>query len=249
MVENTQTSGESTFIFGPFEFDSTRRVLIRAGKPLRVGSRAREILLTLLESAGTAVKKRALIARVWPDTVVEEGTLRVHVAKLRKLLGEVRNGPQYIENINGIGYRFSELVTGTTKAPLRGCSHGITSKHFVTIGGSGGTGKTAIALVTAQQSLPSHIDGVRIIDLGSLTDGALIPAVLAATLGLDSGAQDPMRQIATFLKHKRLLILLDNCEHVVHDAADVAEQLLSVANVPLAFTRMRPVSSVGTRSC
>jgi hypothetical protein len=216
---------------------------MRAGSPLRVGSRAREVLLTLLESAGTIVKKRTLFARVWPDTLVEEGTLRVHVAKLRRILGDGRNGPQYIENVNGIGYRFSEWVTGPAKLPHRGGSHGITSKHFVTIGGSGGTGKTAIALATGRRSLRSHPDGVRIVDLGSLTDGALIPTVLAATLGLDSGARDPMRQIATFLKDQRLLILLENCEHVVHDAADIAEQLRSAANVPLAFARMRPVSS------
>jgi DNA-binding winged helix-turn-helix (wHTH) protein len=234
MVENTQTSGAATFIFGPFEFDSTRRVLMRGGEPLRLGSRSREVLLTFLESAGTIVTKRTLITRVWANTPVEEGALRVHVARLRKLLGDGRNGVRYIENINGIGYRFSELVTRTTKAPHRGGAHGITSKHFVTIGGTRGTGKIAIALATAQQSLPSYIDGVRIIDLGSLTDGASIPAVLAATLGLDSGAQDLMRQIAAFLKHERLLILLENCEHVVHDAAAVAEQLVSVANVPLA---------------
>jgi DNA-binding winged helix-turn-helix (wHTH) protein len=226
MVMSTQTSSEATFFFGPFEFNSTRRVLMRAGSPLRLGSRAREVLLTLLESAGTIVRKRTLIARVWPDTLAEEGTLRVHVAKLRRLLADGRNGPQYIENINGIGYRFSEWVTGPTKLPLRGGSHGTTSKHFVTIGGSGGTAKKAIALATGRQSLSSYAGGVRIVDLGSLTDGALIPAVLAATLGLNSGARDPMREIASFLQDQRLLILLDNCEHVAHDAADIAEQLL-----------------------
>jgi DNA-binding winged helix-turn-helix (wHTH) protein len=242
MVKSTQTSGGSTFVFGPFEFHPTRRVLMRAGKSLRIGSRAREVLLALLESAGTIVKKRTLIARVWPDTIVEEVALRVHVAELRKLLGDGRNGPRYIENISGIGYRFAELVTGPTKLPYRDFSHGVTSKHFVTIGGPAGAGKSAIALATAQHSQPSYADGVRIIDLGSLTDGALIPAVLAATLGLTSGAQDPMRQIAASLQDKRLLILLDNCEHVAQDAANIAQQLLIASNVPLAFPRMRPVS-------
>src|ERR1700733_8791474 len=98
MVESTYTALESPFIFGPFEFHPTQRLLSRAGKPIRVGSRARELLLALLENAGTVIKKRTLLERVWPHTVVEDGTLRVHIADLRKILGNGPNGPHYIEN-------------------------------------------------------------------------------------------------------------------------------------------------------
>ena len=112
---STPTSGESPFVFGPFEFDPAQRVLMRAGKPLRIGSRAREILLVLLENAGTIVKKRALIERVWSNTIVSEGAMRVHIAQLRKLLGDAQDGPRYIENVNAIGYRFSALVTRPAK--------------------------------------------------------------------------------------------------------------------------------------
>jgi DNA-binding winged helix-turn-helix (wHTH) protein/DNA-binding MarR family transcriptional regulator len=73
---------------------------------LRLGSRAREILVALVERAGEVVKKRELMERVWPDTIVEEGALRVHIAALRKALGEGETGMRYVENVTGRGYRF-----------------------------------------------------------------------------------------------------------------------------------------------
>jgi predicted ATPase/DNA-binding winged helix-turn-helix (wHTH) protein len=248
-------------------------LLTRAGKPLRLGSRARTVLLALVESAGTIVSKRALMARVWPNTIVEEGTLRVHVAELRKLLSDGRNGPRYIESISGAGYRFAALVTRPAQPywdpspnvmtkelaglpvawngaigraeTVSGLAGRLPSKRFVTIVGPGGVGKTTIALATANQLQPSYADGIRFIDLGSLTDGALIPVVLASALGVASAAQNPMQQIAAFLKDKRMLILLDNCEHVVHHAALVAEQLLSASNVHVLATSREPLRAGG----
>lgn len=124
MFDSSQILGESVFVFGPFEFDPTQRVLLRAGQRLAIGSRAREILLALLENAGAIVRKQALIDRVWPDTVVEEGTLRVHIATLRKLLADGRNERRYIENINGFGYRFAALVTRSAGLTLyHGCQN------------------------------------------------------------------------------------------------------------------------------
>jgi DNA-binding winged helix-turn-helix (wHTH) protein len=107
---NNHICSEPTFVFGPFEFHPTRRLLTREHQPLRIGSRAHELLLTLLESAGTLVEKKAIIRRVWPSTIVEEGTLRVHIAGLRKLLGNWQNRQPYIENIHGLGYRFAAPV-------------------------------------------------------------------------------------------------------------------------------------------
>ncbi|HEY5757702.1 MAG TPA: winged helix-turn-helix domain-containing protein, partial [Steroidobacter sp.] len=64
-----------------------------------------------IEQAGQVVRKRDLLAQVWPDTIVEEGTLRVHVSALRKALGEDYAGDRYIENVTGRGYRFYAPVT------------------------------------------------------------------------------------------------------------------------------------------
>src|ERR1700754_415168 len=106
--------------FGPFVLNPTQRVLLRGDRPVRLGSRAREILICLVERAGTVVSKNELIKRVWPETIVEEGTLRVHIASLRKILGEDRDQHRYVENVTGHGYRFVATVTrsGNVTSPL-----------------------------------------------------------------------------------------------------------------------------------
>src|ERR1700680_2450032 len=78
---------EETFVFGSFRLIPAQRMLLEDEKPLRLGSRALDILVTLVESAGETIGKDRLIARTWPDTLVDEGALRVHVAALRKALG------------------------------------------------------------------------------------------------------------------------------------------------------------------
>src|ERR1700674_1081427 len=107
------TSGQ-VVTFEPFCLYPDARMLLRSDKPVQLGSRAREMLLLLVERAGEIVKKRELMARVWPDTIVEEGTLRVHIASLRKALGDGR----YVENVTGFGYRFIAPVTRSEEIPL-----------------------------------------------------------------------------------------------------------------------------------
>lgn len=103
--------GALEFAFGPFRLFPAQRILMRAAQPVVLGSRAREILLVLVEHAGKLVKKSELRERVWPDTVVEEGTLRVHIAALRRALGDGRCDSRYVENVTGQGYRFVAPVT------------------------------------------------------------------------------------------------------------------------------------------
>src|ERR1700688_4467685 len=74
--------------FGPFRLHANERLLEKNGTPLKIGSRALDILITLLEHAPEVVSKRDLIRRVWGQLVVDEVSLRVHVAALRKRLGD-----------------------------------------------------------------------------------------------------------------------------------------------------------------
>src|SRR3981081_3868532 len=97
-TDDLQTWSGQEIAFGPFRLYPEQRMLLRANAPLQLGSRAREILLALVERAGEIVKKNELIARVWPDTIVEEGTLRVHIAALRKALGDGQAGMRHVEN-------------------------------------------------------------------------------------------------------------------------------------------------------
>jgi DNA-binding winged helix-turn-helix (wHTH) protein len=92
--------------FGPFELSSRERVLRRDNEVLPLGSRALDILIYLAERPGQVIGKKELINNVWPDVIVEEATLRVHVCAIRKALrdGQFRNG--CIANIQGRGYSF-----------------------------------------------------------------------------------------------------------------------------------------------
>jgi DNA-binding winged helix-turn-helix (wHTH) protein len=97
---------DETFIFGSFRLVPAQRVLLDDGKPLRLGSRAFDILITLVEHAGETISKERLIADAWPDTVVDDSASRVHVAALRKALGDGRAGRRYVANNPGRGYAF-----------------------------------------------------------------------------------------------------------------------------------------------
>jgi AhpD family alkylhydroperoxidase len=94
------------FEFGPFRFYPEQALLLRNGKEVRVGGRALDLLGCLVERAGEVVEKQVLARAVWPTTVVEEVSLRVQVAALRKALGDGEGGARYVVNAAGRGYRF-----------------------------------------------------------------------------------------------------------------------------------------------
>ena len=113
-----QPCGGRQIMFGSFRLYPDQRVLLRAETPVRLGGRALEILIALVEHTGKIVRKADLTARVWPDTFVEAGTLRVHIVKLRNVLGEGQHCVHYVESVFGRGYpswgyRFVAPVTRT----------------------------------------------------------------------------------------------------------------------------------------
>ena len=95
---------EDAVSFGKFRLYPAARLLERDGAPIRIGGRALDILILLAEHAGRVVSKKELIARVWSDVTVDEGSLRFHVTALRKALGDGRSGARYVTNVPGRGY-------------------------------------------------------------------------------------------------------------------------------------------------
>jgi predicted ATPase/DNA-binding winged helix-turn-helix (wHTH) protein len=272
-TSDLQTWGGQAVAFGPFRLYPEQGVLLRADKPLLLGSRAREILLVLVERAGEIVKKSELIARVWPDSIVEEGTLRVHIATLRKALRDGQGGMRYVENVTGHGYRFVAplrwidaaqprpvpqpaaepdsvpipLTRMIGRAPVVATlASRVPQRRFVTIVGPGGIGKTTVAMATADHLRASYPHGVYFIDLASIADPLLISATIASALGLATVSQDPLLSVIEFLKGKQMLITLDNCEHVIEAAAVVAEKLLRGASgVNVIATSREPLRAKG----
>src|ERR1700758_3993524 len=98
--------------FGPFRLNAAARQLERYGNPVSVGGRALDLLIALVERAGEIVSQRELIACIWPDVTVESANLRVHLANLRKALGDGRGGARYIVNVPGRGYSFVAPTSG-----------------------------------------------------------------------------------------------------------------------------------------
>jgi len=274
-TDNLHLRSGRELAFGTFRFYPEQRLLLRGDTPVTVGSRAREILLLLVERAGQTVKKGDLMARVWPDVVVEEGTLRVHIAALRKALGDSRNGLRYIENVTGHGYRFLAPVkrVDAQEAPLLDVAEAVSlperaavpptriigraavvaalasdlpKRRFVTIVGPGGIGKTTVAIAAVEHLRAEFPDGVRLVELASVTDPALLTGTVASAMGLRSASEDPLPSIARHLEQKRMLVVLDNCEQVVEAAALLAEELLTrAAGVSIIATSREALGAKG----
>jgi len=114
-------------------------------------------------------------------------------------------------------------------AELRSIIAKLESERLVTLAGPGGVGKTRLALEVATRATESlsNSNGVWLIELGSLTDPQLVPQAVARPLGLRPEAHVPIEQsLLQFLRDRQMLLVLDNCEHLIDACAHLAEVLL-----------------------
>ncbi|TCL69449.1 putative ATPase [Rhizobium sp. BK251] len=251
-------TGEIVF-FGPFDLAPAERLLARDGTPVPIGGRALDILIALTGRAGQVLSVRELIDLVWPDVTIEESNIRVNMTALRKALRESEDGARYIVNIPGRGYSFVAPVRRGAPEPITivvtpaasarptnlpppprflvGRSDAIDmlsslllSRRFVSVVGPGGIGKTTVAVAVAHALRREfEEDAVCFVDLGSLTDPADAPSAFASALGCVVQGPDPEPYIAAFLADRRMLVVFDNCEHVIGAASALAERLLRAA--------------------
>jgi predicted ATPase/DNA-binding winged helix-turn-helix (wHTH) protein len=236
--------------FGPFELWCDQRVLLRDGETLPLGARALDILICLVGRRGEVVTKKELIDHAWPDVVVEEGSLRVHVATIRKALADGRFGNRYIANIQGRGYSFVGSVVGlddrngsvSKKSPalparlsrmigrelaVDTISAQLVAGRFVSIVGAGGIGKTTVAVSIGRRLLEEFDELVHFIDLGSLKDPLLVASATGLALGLPINERDPVPSLIAALRHRRMLLIFDSCEHVIETASVLAEHIFN----------------------
>jgi predicted ATPase/DNA-binding winged helix-turn-helix (wHTH) protein len=261
--------------FGPFELSIGERVLRYDGRVLPLGDRALDILAYLVERPGEVIAKQELIDHVWSDVTVEEVSLRVHVAAIRKALGDGQFGNRYIANIKGRGYSFVgtvfPLARGTengnakflppSKFPVRPLmmigretvisrvSDKLRNDRFVTLLGAGGIGKTTIALAVARTVAEEFAGKVHFVDLESLTDPQQVAGAVATSLGLAPKSKDPGLELVDLVRSQKLLILLDSCEHVIETVALLAEQLYQETEQVYLLTTSRELLKVGGEHC
>lgn len=255
---------EDIVTFGSFQLNRTTRRLVKDGSHVALGSRAMEILLVLTEKAGAIVSNRELLRRVWPNLVVEEGTLRVNVALLRRALRDAEPDSDYVHNVTGRGYRMVAMISRLCRAshglahasgstvlklpvrqssrknnlpvpltPMFGREHTLRAliervprERLVTLTGPGGIGKSTLAIRAAEALAATHAQGVCFVELASANRPQDVCNRLAAALGLSPASPDPLREIVAHLSKQKLLLVLDNCEHVVDAVTRLSESVL-----------------------
>src|SRR6266699_3591040 len=267
-------AGENAVAFGPFRLLSAQRLLLEGDKPVRLGSRAFDLLAALVERAGEVVRKEELIARAWPQTFVEDANLKMQVSALRRALGDGQGGHRYVVTVPGRGYNFVAPVLHEEPAraavppavaavsvhnlPLAmtrmiGREEAVATlvsrlsrERLLTIVGPGGIGKTTVALAVAERMIADHEHGVWLVDLSPLSDPRLVPSAVATVLGLEVRTENPLPGLIAALRDRRMLLLLDNCEHVIDAAASLAAAVLTgVPRVNILATSREPLGIAG----
>lgn len=247
--------------FGSHVLRPAQRLLLRDGVPLKLGARAFDVLLALVEHRGRHVPKAELIERVWPDVVVEENNLEVHVWALRKLLGA-----QAIATLPGRGYRFALTVDGeggapATPAPARNATlpgrlppligrdadlaalrHAADEHPLVTLTGEGGIGKSLLARHLLALERDGRPDGACWVDLAAVTEPSLVVPTMARALALSPAGADARRALAAAAAPLRLLMVVDNAEHLAAEVAATVQALLDGApGVQMVVTSQLPL--------
>jgi DNA-binding winged helix-turn-helix (wHTH) protein len=221
--------------FGPFRVTRSRRLLERDGEPVRIGSRAFDILTYLLERRGQVVSHRSLMTAAWPKTSVDEGNLRYQITALRKVLGDGETKYSCIANVPGRGYCFTAPISRgeETSLPPRVAGLAVTrpkpipprvplsgregtiaevKSHFASdrifsIVATDGMGETSVAV--AHQLSSAFGDSICFVKLGQIDEPSRIADTLAVSLGLKVRSADPPNDVVNFLRTRNVLIVAD----------------------------------------
>lgn len=257
MSDPAQTAPAPALSFGPFVLDAANATLVREGAPVELAPKAFEVLCFLAQRPGRLVSKEELLDAVWGRRFVSESVLKTVVSQLRAALGDDARQPRYIETASRRGYRFlGETVPAAAAARAQTSSPGagtpgnippalaplhgrvadiaalcrlLDAHRLVTITGTGGIGKTRLAQAVAHQLRERAPDGAWLVELDALTDGDELPGAIVRALSLNHDAARSVEALARALRPLSVLLVLDNCEHLVEPVATLLAALLPQA--------------------
>ena len=258
--------------------DPQARRLMRGDEVAVVGERAFDLLLVLARSPGQVVATELLLSKVWPGRVVEDNNLHVHMAALRRLLGadairtvrgqgyqltrpvllqapaeapagEAAPQPPRAEPAAGnLPHRALGLIGRS--AELQALLALLDEHRSITLAGPAGVGKTSLA-VTAAQQLQSRLAGpaVWLVELAGVAGGAPVAEAVARTLGIAlPGLQRAQDELVDVLRARRLLLLLDNCEHRAREVSRLVGALTQDTDgIRVLVTSQVPLQHAGER--
>jgi predicted ATPase/DNA-binding winged helix-turn-helix (wHTH) protein len=241
---------------GGWEVDLAKRELRTHGQFVPIGGRAFDLLEVMVQSAGQLVTKDELMTRVWPGAIVEESALHVHMSAIRKALGadralvktvfgrgyrllgqwQIRQGSM-LEHPVGFELERSSQRTNVPLAVSALVGRDAAKEHLlnvmsayrvVTLTGPGGIGKSVLSLEVAHCLYSTSEEDCWYVELASLSDPALLPSAVARVLQLRVGDERSAEAIARAIGSGKLLLVLDNCEHLIDAVARFVETVVRI---------------------
>ena len=238
---------------------------------LQVGSRAFDILELLIQAKGKTVTKDEIFRRVWPNSVVEENNIHVQLSALRKILGADKqairtisgrgyrltvptegNQPAALPGAVQGGQAGAARASGlpVCHAPLIGrdsaiadITRALNETPIVTLLGPGGIGKTQLGIAVARSIAAASDMEVCFVTLAAVANAQSVMSMIAEALGVERPDDDvQLQSLVAMVQGRKLLVILDNCEHVIESAATVCELLVQAsADLRILATSREPL--------
>src|SRR5215471_2123842 len=246
--------------FGPFWLDSKDRRLHHGPDVVPLRPKTFAVLEYLVAQPGHLITKDQLLSAIWPDTVVTDAVLKVCIREIRDALGDTAESPRYIQTAHRLGYRFVGHVSTTNlptavsrligrRSEIAEVAGELRLARLLTLTGPGGSGKSRLAIEVAAAVRDRFEHGIWWIDLAPLSDDRFVPQAVAVALGIrDQPGELLTPLLSRVLASRELLLVIDNCEHVIGAAASLIQSLLHHApRLRVLATSREPLRADGER--